>query len=184
VNTRVEIARLHRQLKATMIYVTHDQVEAMTLADRIVVMNEGRIEQEGKPLDLYYKPNTLFVARFIGSPAMNLLPAAVSSASTLTLKNGPTLSMSLPRSVSIGGDVTFGIRPEHMQIDDKGDFNATLELVERTGESGFAHLRLSNGQAIIVETRGQVPATPGAQLGIKIDARKSHYFGPDGQRLI
>src|SRR5215469_1930991 len=125
VSTRVEIANLHRLLKATIVYVTHDQVEAMTLADRIVVMNKGRIEQVGKPLDLYYEPANLFVAGFIGSPAMNFFPAAVESVSggKARVKGGSTAPLVLPaKSLTAGTRLTIGVRPEHLAVGAPGDF--------------------------------------------------------------
>jgi ABC-type sugar transport system ATPase subunit len=184
VNTRVELARLHRQLKATMIYVTHDQSEAMTLADQIVVMNQGRIEQQGKPLDLYYKPSNLFVARFIGSPAMNLLDATIASMGSVTLKNGPTLHVPVPRGSLPGRDVTLGLRPEHLRLDREGELQAALELVERMGETGYAHLRLSNGVPLVVETKGDPPAAPGETIGVRIEGQQVQYFDDHGLRLI
>ena len=139
VSTRVEIARLHRLLGATMVYVTHDQTEAMTLADRIVVMSEGRIEQIGKALDLYYAPANLFVAGFIGSPAMNFFAGAVE-----TLDGGIARvvgagfePLALPAgALARGAKVTIGVRPEHLRVAGQGPFavSGAVELVERLGE--------------------------------------------------
>ena len=117
VSTRVEIARLHRLLKATIVYVTHDQVEAMTLADRIVVMNKGRLEQVGKPLDLYYAPANLFVAGFIGSPAMNFFEARVESVEggRARVAGAGFRNFDLPAtSLTVGDALTVGVRPEHL----------------------------------------------------------------------
>ncbi|MCX7351621.1 MAG: sn-glycerol-3-phosphate ABC transporter ATP-binding protein UgpC, partial [Alphaproteobacteria bacterium] len=115
INTRVEIAKLHKLLAATIVYVTHDQVEAMTLADKIVVMNQGRIEQQGKPLDLYYRPANLFVAGFIGSPAMNFIAGQVTQGG---IDLGPDGAVTLAglTAAAVGSRVTLGIRPEHVRI--------------------------------------------------------------------
>jgi ABC-type sugar transport system ATPase subunit len=146
VNTRVEIAKLHKLLKATIIYVTHDQVEAMTLADKIVVMNQGRIEQMGKPLDLYYKPANLFVAGFIGSPAMNLIPLTVQSKTSAATRSGAEIKLPLPASVKKGDLITLGVRPEHLSVTKgKGLLSAKLDVVERLGELGYAHMDFEDG---------------------------------------
>src|SRR6266852_5367639 len=139
VSTRVEIARLHRMLKATIVYVTHDQVEAMTLADRIVVMNKGRLEQVGKPLDLYYAPANLFVAGFIGSPAMNFFEAKVESVEggRARVTGAGLRNLDLPAtSLKVGDALTVGVRPEHFAQGTSGPFVAegVVELVERLGE--------------------------------------------------
>src|SRR5271155_4283304 len=146
VSTRVEIARLHRLLGATMVYVTHDQIEAMTLADRIVVMNQGRIEQIGKPLDLYYAPANLFVAGFIGSPAMNFFPAEVVSVEDgkARIAGGSIAAFALPAgSFKPGARLTIGVRPEHLAPVAGGDFATAgvVELVELLGEASYAHVR-------------------------------------------
>src|SRR5208282_3484917 len=156
VSTRVEIARLHRLLKATIVYVTHDQIEAMTLADRIVVMNQGRIEQVGKPLHLYYEPANLFVAGFIGSPAMNFFAAEVETVEGGTaLVNGPSIArLSLPAAdLATGAKVTLGVRPEHLAVGAPKAFTASgvVELVERLGEASFAHVRDADDRLIVAE---------------------------------
>ena len=124
VSTRVEIARLHRLLKATIVYVTHDQIEAMTLADRIVVMNQGRIEQVGKPLDLYYEPANLFVAGFIGSPAMNFFPATVErvegGAASCNRRVDRAARPCRPGALKAGDAMTVGVRPEHLTVGGAG----------------------------------------------------------------
>ena len=184
INTRVEIARLHKLLAATIVYVTHDQVEAMTLADKIVVMNHGRIEQQGKPLDLYYRPANLFVAGFIGSPAMNFL-AGQASASGIDLGADGTLAVSHPAAPA-GSQVTLGIRPEHMRIAaGEGGLRlpATVELVERLGETGYAHLRLPSGSLAIAEIRGETGLRTGDRTTVVLDAAHLHLFGADGRRL-
>jgi multiple sugar transport system ATP-binding protein len=158
--TRVEIARLHRDLGTAMIYVTHDQTEAMTLADTIVVMQAGRIEQTGAPLDLYNDPANRFVAGFLGSPAMNFLPGAVI------------------------GDAAHevGIRPEHMRLDPDGPLEGTIAHVERLG--GDTNLIVSVGaQLMTVRLFGQHPQAVGDAVRLATDPARMLRFGPDGARL-
>jgi ABC-type sugar transport system ATPase subunit len=185
INTRVEIAKLHKMLKATIVYVTHDQVEAMTLADKIVVMNKGRVEQTGKPLDLYYKPNNLFVAGFIGSPAMNFLPAQVKKGGILALSDGQELKTTLPSSCKAGDRVTLGFRPEHMTLGGSGKFALTgiIDIIERLGESGFAHVRLPSGHTVVAEVRGDPRTSAGQSAKLTFDAGNLHIFNGEGQRL-
>jgi ABC-type sugar transport system ATPase subunit len=185
INTRVEIAKLHKMLKATIVYVTHDQVEAMTLADKIVVMNKGRIEQTGKPLDLYYKPANLFVAGFIGSPAMNLLKATVKKNDTLVLADGQQLKVKLPSGVKVGDTITLGCRPEHITLRGSGalSINGTVDIIERLGESGFAHVHVAPDQNIIAEVRGDPGVRTGDAAHIGLDANHLHLFDESGRRL-
>ena len=185
INTRVEIAKLHKMLKATIVYVTHDQVEAMTLADKIVVMNKGRIEQTGKPLELYYKPNNLFVAGFIGSPAMNFLSAFVKKGGALSLSDGQELKAKLPSSCKTGDAVTLGFRPEHATLGGTGTYvlAGVVDIIERLGESGFAHVRLSSGQTVIAEVRGDPRTSSGQSAKLTFNAGNLHIFNAEGQRL-
>ena len=186
INTRVEIARLHKLLAATMVYVTHDQVEAMTLADKIVVMNHGRIEQQGKPLDLYYRPANLFVAGFIGSPAMNFL-TGVATPDGIDLGADGRLGLPLPLAASPGSRLTLGIRPEHLRLATPGGANslaATVELVERLGETGYVHLRMPSGVLAIAEIRGDAGLGPGDAAAVVPDPAHLHLFGEDGRRLV
>ncbi len=185
INTRVEIAKLHKMLKATITYVTHDQVEAMTLADKIVVMNKGRIEQTGKPLDLYYRPVNLFVAGFIGSPAMNFLVAAAKKRDTLDLGDGHELAVKLPAACKVGDKVTLGCRPEHMTFGGSGKLKltGTVDIIERLGESGFAYVRLPSGQTIIAEVRGDPKHGNGDKVDVALDAAQLHFFNSDGMRI-
>ncbi len=185
INTRVEIAKLHKMLTATIIYVTHDQVEAMTLADKIVVMNKGRIEQVGRPLELYYKPVNLFVAGFIGSPAMNFLAATVKASNAITLSDGQELKIKLPAMCKPGDKVTLGCRPEHMTLGGAGPLSlkATVDIIERLGEAGLAHLRLASGQTVIVEVRGDPKFSSNDATTLTLDPSQLHVFGSDGVRI-
>jgi ABC-type sugar transport system ATPase subunit len=181
INTRVEIAKLHKLLKATILYVTHDQVEAMTLADKIVVMNSGRIEQAGKPLELYYKPANLFVARFIGSPAMNVLTGTVVDQKTVDLGSGLRLSVALPSVAKPGDHIHVGCRPEHMNLSKQG-IPATVDIIERLGETGYAHVRLATGQVIVVEVRGEPPQGEGGKVHVSFAPTHIHVFDSAGLR--
>ncbi len=190
VSTRVEIARLHRLLGATMIYVTHDQIEAMTLADRIVVMNQGRIEQIGKPLDLYYAPANLFVAGFIGSPAMNFFKAKVDRiADGQAHISGPALtSFVAPAGAGAlkeGTALTVGVRPEHLVSPAAGVFatRGAVELVERLGEASFAHIRRPDDQMMVAEIRGRVTPKAGDAVTLGADLRDVHVFDEGGRRV-
>ncbi len=188
VSTRVEIARLHRLLKATIVYVTHDQIEAMTLADRIVVMNQGRIEQVGKPLDLYYQPANLFVAGFIGSPAMNFFPATVErvEGSTAYAKGASIAPLTLQAgALKAGDELTIGVRPEHLTVGGAGGFAAAgvVELVERLGEASFAHVRRADDKLMVAEMRGRDTPSPGDSVTLGAPAEDIHAYDAAGRRL-
>src|SRR6516165_1090834 len=185
VSTRVEIANLHRMLKATIVYVTHDQVEAMTLADRIVVMNKGRIEQIGRPLDLYYAPANLFVAGFIGSPAMNFFEAKVESVVDGCARVAGTgfRSLDLPAaSLKVGDALTLGVRPGHLARGADGPFatEGVVELVERLGEASFAYLRRADGRIFVAEVRGRQTPTPGERVTLVATTQDVHVFDASG----
>jgi lactose/L-arabinose transport system ATP-binding protein len=182
VEMRVEIARLHKEIGATMIYVTHDQVEAMTLADMIVVLRLGRIEQVGTPLDLYRDPDNKFVAGFIGSPAMNFMNG--------TLGNGvvtvPALKMDVPSPIATanqGGAVTAGLRPEHLEIDPSG--NALhVDLVESLGGVSFAYLVADTGEKIVIEERGDERVSEGQRVGLKFDPSRLYLFDAQSEQRL
>ncbi|RYI24857.1 MAG: sn-glycerol-3-phosphate ABC transporter ATP-binding protein UgpC [Acetobacteraceae bacterium] len=179
VEMRVEIARLHREIGATMIYVTHDQVEAMTLADKIVVLRSGRIEQVGKPLDLYNNPDNRFVAGFIGSPAMNFVAGAADAGAASTKGLGlVAASVGLPAK---GAEVTVGLRPQHLKIG-PGDTHR-VELTEALGGVSYVHLTAPSGEKLIVERHDQVSLEPGVMVGVSFDARDAMLFDKDGLRL-
>ncbi len=183
VQMRLEIARLHKQLSATMIYVTHDQVEAMTLADRIVVMRAGRIEQVGSPISLYDDPNNIFVAGFIGSPKMNLLGGHVSKVTEggvlVALDGFP--GTELPVAVSstrldVGVRLMVGIRPEHFS--DTGDvvLSTEIEVVENLGGSAYAYLRGDGGQTITAQIEHPRSLRSGMKYGAAFSAEKAFLF--------
>jgi lactose/L-arabinose transport system ATP-binding protein len=173
VEMRVEIARLHNEIGATMIYVTHDQVEAMTMADKIVVLRAGRIEQVGAPLELYRNPDNKFVAGFIGSPSMNFLDCTVEGANV----NHPAFSGATPSPVAfVQGttEVTMGVRPEHLSIVE-GD-NLIVELTEALGGVSYAYLRASDGTRLIVEERGDVRSKQGDTVGLTFEPERALMF--------
>jgi len=175
VQTRLEIARLHQRLGATMVYVTHDQVEAMTLADRIVVLRDGNIEQVGTPIELYEKPANAFVARFIGSPQMNFF-----SSSDL-IASAPNLLRDLDPESRI-----IGIRPEHMREADSDNalVSAKLELVEQLGEYALVHLVSQSGREFIMKADRPPMAQPGATMRISATFESAHLFDKDsGERI-
>ena len=174
VEMRVEIARLHKEIGATMIYVTHDQVEAMTLADKIVVLRAGVIEQVGAPMDLYRNPDNKFVAGFIGSPAMNFLSAKVCKG----VVDVPGLQASVKMDVTLpaeGTAVELGLRPEHLVIDPKGDTHC-IEMTESLGGVSYAYLMGASGEKIVVEERGDLRSQEGATVGLKVDALSARLF--------
>ena len=181
VEMRLEIAKLHNRMKATTVYVTHDQVEAMTLADRIVVLNAGRIEQIGPPLDLYHRPASLFVARFIGSPTMNTLPAAVvadGGGSALRLK-GRTLSLAGPGGQPIPeGEVTFGIRPEDLSAcpPEEAWFSGELAVAERLGSQTYGYVEIGEARMLTVEFPRNTPIRVGETIHVRPNREAIHLF--------
>jgi ABC-type sugar transport system ATPase subunit len=186
---RVEIARLRDELKTTMIYVTHDQVEAMTLADRIVILNNGAVEQEGPPLDLYERPANRFVAGFLGQPKMNLLRAtAVAAGAGVELRltaDGPAIAVR-PKSAGLGsGDaVELGIRPDAFTLTEAGVLSASVVLVERLGGSSLVHTRMDEVNGLItVEVPGTYQGKPQTRIRLGIAADRVHVFGGDGRSL-
>jgi multiple sugar transport system ATP-binding protein len=185
VRTRVELAELHQRMKATMVYVTHDQTEAMTLADRIVVLNDRRIEQIGSPMEVYLKPQTRFVAGFVGSPGMNFLRADVdgSGSAIARLHNGAELPLNL--QVPSSGSYELGIRPEGVQVLTSGG-NAALTqakagVVERLGERTLVYCTLSDGTELIAQDTGRSEIVPGDQIDLDFDPSAIHLFDQAGQ---
>jgi lactose/L-arabinose transport system ATP-binding protein len=172
VEMRVEIARLHREIGATMIYVTHDQVEAMTLADKIVVLRAGRVEQVGRPLDLYHDPDNRFVAGFIGSPAMNFVAAVTEKGSVPTL-------VALPGS---GAKVSLGLRPQHLALDTAGSTHR-VEMTEALGGVSYIHLTAPTGEKLVVESHSDPEVKMGGRTGIRFDPKDAMLFAETGARL-
>ncbi len=173
VQMRSEIKELHQRLKTTTIYVTHDQIEAMTLADRVVVMNSGVVEQEGMPLDLYDKPNSLFVAAFIGSPPMNFLEGNIIDQTWLALDDGQKLG--LPLGDAKGRTrVTIGVRPEHFTLADSG-WPATVSVVEPTGSETQITARIAE-HVIRVLVRGRTSVVPGEVIHVTVSPDQIHFF--------
>ena len=187
VRMRHEFARLHQRLGATMIYVTHDQLEAMTLANRIVVMANGRVEQVGAPLDLYDRPAGLEVARAIGSPGMNLLPTTIAAAddtgATVRLPNGAEVRVAahMPAD-AVGTAVTLGVRPEHLQPEPGGPFGGPVELFERLGPLSFAHLGAADVDgSVVAQLPSERHVTLGEVICFSVDPARAHLFAADGR---
>jgi multiple sugar transport system ATP-binding protein len=183
---RIELAKLHRQLKATMIYVTHDQVEAMTMADRIVVLNGGEIAQTGEPLELYHKPANLFVAGFIGNPKMNFLPVTCRSVSDMGVEidyQGQTAVLPVkPREGVVGKSLTLGVRPEHIHAG-SGDITMTITptVIERLGAQTVAYASLDgNGENFCATLPGSVVIRADVPIPAGINAADCHLFDGAG----
>jgi multiple sugar transport system ATP-binding protein len=179
---RAEIKKLHGDLKATSIYVTHDQIEAMTLADRIVAMHGGVVQQVGSPLELYDRPANLFVAGFIGSPGMNFLDATY-QAGSVTLKDGTVLALEKPLELADGAKVTLGIRPEHVVMSPDGNgMSANVELVEPTGFGIILHLSL-HGLPFKIFTLNREALSAGPKVKVSFPAQYLHVFDGEGKRV-
>jgi ABC-type sugar transport system ATPase subunit len=189
VEMRLEMAKLHRRMRATTVYVTHDQVEAMTLADRIVVMNAGRVEQVGRPLDLYHRPQTLFVARFIGSPTMNTFSVRAEHAPGILGARLQNKTIEIPVTTSLpasaGASVTIGIRPEDMKVCDASEAWLTGEtvVVERLGGQTYAYLDIGADRLLTVELPRTSDVAPGTTLSVNGAIDAIHVFAEDGSRL-
>ena len=180
---RAEIKKLHGDLKATSIYVTHDQIEAMTLADRIVAMHGGVVQQVGSPLELYDRPANLFVAGFIGSPGMNFLDATFEGGG-VKLKDGTFVPLSQPLKLAPGAKVTLGIRPEHVVLSlDQSEMTASVELIEPTGFGIILHLSL-HGLPFKVFTLERSALSAGNQVNVAFPAQHLHLFDEEGKRAV
>ncbi|GLS41849.1 ABC transporter ATP-binding protein [Mesorhizobium tianshanense] len=187
VQMRVEISRLHKELGTTMIYVTHDQIEAMTLADRIVVLRGGHVEQIGRPLDLYSDPDNQFVAGFVGSPKMNFITARVlergASGVTVELAGGTRLTQPLNGPApEPGSKVVVGVRPEHFGHAGKGDadLSVTIDVVEHLGGTSFLYASTAAGDDIVIQ-RDAAEVSDAPEITVSI--RKSYLFDDKGRRL-
>lgn len=192
VQMRLEIAKLHQDLNSTMIYVTHDQTEAMTLADKIVVLRAGIIEQVGSPLELYDNPDNQFVAGFIGSPKMNFLDGVVQSSKGNSAKvkivslGGVTLEVATRGPAPAKGDaVAVGIRPEHFTASKnaKVKFSSTVNVVEQLGGVSYLYIDMGKNEPLTVEIKGHANVKSGGEAVIGIDQRQALLFDTAGQRL-
>lgn len=186
VEMRAELLQLHQSLGATMIYVTHDQVEAMTMADTIVVMDKGMVQQVGAPLDLYNHPANLFVAGFIGAPKMNLVAVTVAPGATdgqVLLTAQDIQAIAVPdagTAPAVGTALTFGIRPHHLQIDPQGPLAGDVVMIERLGNETIISLRAASGQIWLAAVDGDVAVHLGDKVRFGFLPGKAHLFGGDG----
>jgi multiple sugar transport system ATP-binding protein len=184
--TRVELAQLRQRVEAAIIMVTHDQAEAMTLADRIIVMNDRRIQQIGTPMEIYDRPANAFVARFVGSPAMSMLPAELAPDTdrvSVVLGDGSSVETTVDgAALPPGGALMLGVRPENVALVGalSGAIDATVELVERLGERSLVYARLGDGSAITAQDDGNSRVQIGDRIGLKIDGSAAHLFDGDG----
>ncbi len=177
--TRMQLNQLHRRLGATSIYVTHDQVEAMTLANRIVLMKGGHVQQIGTPLELFERPTNVFVATFLGSPAMNVLPARLEGGQAVG--DGFQLPVTVPPA-DAGRPILLGVRPQHIRLG-AGGVPATVELVEPLGTETYLHCRLGEG-SVVARVDGATSARPGEAVALTIDAGHLHLFDPQTESRV
>jgi len=185
VQMRAEIKELHQRLKTTTVYVTHDQIEAMTMADKIVVMHDGLVEQIGPPLELYDRPNNLFVASFIGSPAMNMLRGEIATDGSPSFRGSGGISVPLATTLSVGSGepVVLGIRPEHLRLSDQG-IPVTVVVVEPTGSEVQLIGRTAGGEEIVANFRERHSFTPGETIHLTAEPGLIHLFHAEtGQRF-
>ncbi|MBZ9763152.1 sn-glycerol-3-phosphate ABC transporter ATP-binding protein UgpC [Mesorhizobium sp. CA8] len=185
VQMRAEIKELHQRLKTTTVYVTHDQIEAMTMADKIVVMHDGLVEQIGPPLELYDRPNNLFVASFIGSPAMNLLKGAFANDGPPSFRGAGGISVPLrkPPSIGNGEAMVLGVRPEHLRLADDG-IPVKVAVIEPTGSEVQIIGRTAGGEDIVANFRERHSFAPGETIRLSVDPGPIHLFhGETGKRI-
>ena len=189
VQMRMEIARLHKELKSTMVYVTHDQVEAMTLADKIVVLNAGRVEQVGSPLELYQQPENLFVAGFIGSPKMNFIRGEVVEQwdQGLRLRLDAGVEVTIPprkQSLAPGERITLGVRPEHLSVAEGDEFTITVlpNVVENLGGHSFLYCQFGE-ESVSVEMSGIYHSQDDKQLKLSANFANVHLFDGEGRTV-
>lgn len=184
---RVELARLHRRLQATIVYVTHDQAEALTLGEKIIVLHQGIIQQIGSATEIYHKPANIMVARFVGSPQMNMLEGTLDESGAmfrcagLRLDLANLLNQSLPRSA--GRSLAIGIRPEDFEVADAGQawIRGEIELIEDLGSDRFVHLKC-DGADLVVRVGREITLTAGARIGLNVAPDQLHFF-QDGKRI-
>ena len=187
--TRMELAALHRKVQRSIIYVTHDQVEAMTMADRIVVLRLGVAEQIGRPLDLYNEPANMFVAGFIGSPKMNFCPVTVESLGDnkagIKLPNGAVLDFTYEGSrLEKGQPLTLGLRPDMMKISPEGKIVGQVAMVERLGNETLMYINVDSfAEPLTVSRTGQYNVSVGDEVKLTVDDLRAHFFGADERRV-
>ena len=180
VQMRLEIRKLQKRLNVTSIYVTHDQVEAMTLGDRLMVLNDGIVEQFGTPIELYDYPETIFVAGFIGSPSMNFIPAE-SSEKSISHCNGKKIK----KSLKYKGKVSIGIRPEHLEEDKKGNIKIVIQMVEQLGSNSLLHGTLEDTDIeIVASLSGHVTAEVGSVVSFSAKETNIHVFSPETEKRL
>ncbi|MFA1623273.1 sn-glycerol-3-phosphate import ATP-binding protein UgpC [Rhizobium mongolense] len=185
VTMRAEIRKLHQRLSATSVFVTHDQIEAMTLADKLVVMNKGHVEQVGQPLDIYHRPASIFVASFIGSPAMNLFNTRVEVETASVRFGGVQVPIDPALAAGLRGrDVTIGIRPEQCAVSlDGSGVRATIDFVEELGSGRVAHAEI-DGEPFAAVISEHVSVRPGDRVGLELPSSQLHVFERDSGRRI
>ena len=189
VQMRIEISKLHNDLGATMIYVTHDQVEAMTMADKIVVLSGGRIEQVGSPLELYHRPANLFVATFIGSPKMNVIEARVTGVgdglAQVALPGGGSIALPTQGVDIAAGPVSLGARPEHLKLGPAGEgISGKVLLTEHLGGETMVYVDVPGAGQIVVKADGLTPQKIGDSVGVVLAAPTCHLFDTAGKAII
>jgi multiple sugar transport system ATP-binding protein len=188
VTMRKELAALHAKIGDTMIYVTHDQTEAMTLADKIVVLQSGRIEQTGAPLDIYNNPQNVFVAGFIGSPRMNLIGATANQGADGWTLTAPNISVPIPNvdGLANGAHCTVGIRPEHVSIatEGSGHTKAQVAFAEQLGGETYLYCDVEGSPQITVHQPGQLPVIKGQTLALNFALENMHLFDANGQAIV
>ncbi|WP_085904372.1 ABC transporter ATP-binding protein [Kiloniella majae] len=183
---RIELAKLHKQLEATMIYVTHDQVEAMTLADRIVILNNGEIAQVGSPLDLYTKPANTFVAEFIGSPKMNLFPASITEGHPGETKInliGSSSNLMINKDIEPNNELHLGIRPEHMTPSDEGVIKGIVTSTEQLGSDTYIYFDSETKEQAVARLNGITVIRTGEKISFDASQEHYHLFSPGGDRI-
>jgi multiple sugar transport system ATP-binding protein len=188
VRTRVELSELHNRMEATMIYVTHDQIEAMTLADRIVVLNDRKIEQIGTPMEIYSKPTSQFVAAFVGSPAMNFAPVSLKGSAknklSITLPDGSSFESTIDISeAGDPGNLTLGIRADALKVvaADKGTTNGRVQVVEQLGERTLVYVAMDDGTVFVAHDISESTVRAGDTVGLEFDGAGAHIFDESGK---
>ena len=182
VEMRVEISRLHRELGTTIVYVTHDQVEAMTLADKIVVLKEGLIQQVGRPLELYEDPQNIFVAGFIGSPTINFLKGSIVD-SKLIIPDLESSKIKVSKTISPSmSELIVGLRPQHLKLIKTGDLE--VEFTEALGDISYVYLKTSSGERVVVESREEKLPLTGSKVGIEANTTSALFFDPKTELRI